>query len=209
MQRFSHSLGISVGIHVTAAAMVLFIHNFRPATPLPAASASLADAIAVSIVPPPRSTTPPRPREPPPPQVKPPVPQPPPQIISTQADQADVTTPPPQTVPAPAPPPQPNANQSTPAEASYAQIVSAILQANKRYPRQALMAGNEGTVVISFVLNREGTVLAYSIQQSSGQPVLDEAVRRLIERVHFPPFPTNDTSQRKSFEVPIVFTLTG
>lgn len=209
MQRFSHSLGISVGIHVTAAAVVLLILNFHPATPLPAASPSLANAIAVSIVPPPQPATPPQPREPPPPQAKPPVPQPPPQTIATQADQADVTTPPPQTIPAPAPPPQPSPDQSTPTEAGYAQIVSAILEANKRYPRQALMAGDEGTVVISFILNREGTVLAYRIQQSSGQPVLDEAVRRLIERVHFPPFPASDASQRKSFKVPIVFTLTG
>lgn len=82
-----------------------------------------------------------------------------------------------------------------------------MLEANKRYPRQALIAGDEGTVVISFILNREGTVLAYRIQQSSGQPMLDEAVRRLIERVHFPPFPQNDASQRKDFSVPIVFTL--
>ena len=117
MQRFSHSLGISVGIHVTAAAVVLLILNFHPATPLPAASPSLANAIAVSIVPPPQPATPPQPREPPPPQAKPPVPQPPPQTIATQADQADVTTPPPQTIPAPAPPPQPSPDQSTPTEA--------------------------------------------------------------------------------------------
>lgn len=209
MPRFSHSLGISVGIHVTVAAVVLLIINFHPATPLPAANASLANAIAVSIVPPPRpATPPPQPREPSPPQAQTPVPRPPPQTISTQAAQADVVTPPPQTVPTP-PPPQPNQNQSTPPQASYAQIVSAILEANKRYPRQALLAGDEGTVVISFILNREGTVLAYSIQQSSGQPVLDEAVRRLIERVHFPPFPQGDASQRKSFEVPIVFTLSS
>lgn len=206
MPRFSHSLAISVGIHLTAAALVILIINLHIATPLPASNAALANAIAVSIVPPPQPPSPPKPREPVPTPPTPPVPQAPPQTIATQSSQAELVAPQVKTPPAP---PQPSQNQSTPQEASYAQIVSAILEANKRYPRQALMAGDEGTVVISFILNRDGTVLAYSIQQSSGLPVLDEAVRRLIERVHFPPFPPNDASQRKSFKVPVVFTLTG
>lgn len=207
MARFSHSLGISVGIHVTALALVILIVNYRSTTPLPPANASLANAIAVSVVPPPQPPSPPQPPQPTHPQSVPPVPQPPPQTLSTQSSQADLTTPPPKS--APLPTPQPPQNQVTPQQATYAQIVSAILKANKRYPRQALIAGQQGTVILSFIINHQGTVLAYRIEQSSGQPILDEAVRRLIEHVHFPPFPSDDTSQRKSFKVPIVFTLNG
>ena len=86
-------------------------------------------------------------------------------------------------------------------------MVSGILEANKRYPRAALLAGDEGTVVLSFIVNDQGTVLAFSIDRSSGQPVLDAEVRRLIQSVRFPPFPAGDTDTRKHFQVPVVFNL--
>ncbi|MGH8281472.1 MAG: energy transducer TonB [Gammaproteobacteria bacterium] len=206
MTRFSNSLEISVGIHVAAIGLIILVaYYYHPSMHLPPANASLANAIAVMITPPPQPPSPPQPQEPQP-TPTPPVPQPPPQAIATQAAQADITTPPPESVPVPSPP-QPAQTQTTPQEAAYAQIVSAILEANKRYPREALMAGDEGTVVISFVLNRDGTVLAFSIEQSSGQPIFDQAVKRLIHRVHFPPFPRKDHSLRKTFKVPIQFKL--
>jgi periplasmic protein TonB len=206
MTRFGQSLGISVGIHITAFLFIAWVAYYHHATPLPPADASLANAIAVNIAPPPRPSSPPQPPRPQNPQPKPPVPQPPPQTISTQASQADVSTPPPKSMPPP-PTPSTTQNQATPLEATYAQIVSALLEAHKRYPRQALLAGDEGTVVLTFVLNREGTVLAYRIEQSSGQPIFDEAVKRLIQQIHFPPFPKGDLSQRKTFTVPIQFKL--
>ncbi len=208
MLQFSHSLGISVGIHIAAVLLLILIAEYHSATPLPPSNASLADAIAVNIVPPPPPQSPPQPPQPRVPQPTPPVLQPPPQTISTEAAQADISTPPPKSIPAPAPPP-PTQSQTTPLEATYAQIVSALLEANKRYPRQALLAGEQGTVILWFVLNREGTVLAYRIEQSSGQLIFDEAVKRLIQRIHFPPFPNRDLSQRKTFMVPIQFELTG
>ncbi|MGA9855553.1 MAG: energy transducer TonB [Gammaproteobacteria bacterium] len=208
MLQFSHSLGISVGIHIVAILLIFLIAEYHPATPLPPSDASLADAVAVNIVPPPQPRSPPQPPQPQEPLPTPLAPQPPPQTISTEASQADISTPPPKSIPAPTPP-QPTQSQTTPLEATYAQIVSALLEANKRYPRQALLAGDQGTVVLSFVLNREGTVLAYQIEQSSGQPIFDEAVKRLIERIHFPPFPRGDLSQRKTFTVPIQFELEG
>jgi periplasmic protein TonB len=208
MLRFSHSLGISVGIHIAAILLIFLIAEYHPATPLPPSTASLADAVAVNIVPPPQPQSPPQPPQPKEPPSKSPLPQPPPQTISTEASQADISTPPPKSIPAPAPP-QPPQDYATPLEATYAQIISALLEANKRYPRQALLAGDQGTVVLSFVLNREGTVLAYQIKQSSGQPIFDEAVKRLIQRIHFPPFPKGDLSQRKTFTVPIEFQITG
>lgn len=198
-----------MGIHVSAVLLLVLIVEYHPATPLPPSNVSLADAVAVNIVPPPQPQSPPQPPQPQEPQSTPPVPQPPPQTISTEASQADISTPPPLSVPPPPAPPQPEQSQTTPLEATYAQIVSALLEANKRYPRQALLAGNQGTVVLSFVLNREGTVLAYRIEESSGQPIFDEAVKRLIQHIHFPPFPKGDLSQRKTFTVPILFELTG
>ncbi|MHB8404049.1 MAG: energy transducer TonB [Gammaproteobacteria bacterium] len=208
MTRFSQSLGISTGIHLSAILLIIWIAAIHSATPLPPSNASLADAIAVAVVPPPRPQSQPLPPQPQNPQPTPPVPQPPPQTISTQASQAEISTPPPKSVPAPTPP-QPTQGQTTPLEATYAQIVSALLEANKRYPRQAVLAGDEGTVILTFVLNREGTVLAYRIEQSSGHQIFDEAVKRLIQQIHFPPFPTGDLSQRKTFTVPIQFKLSG
>ena len=82
-----------------------------------------------------------------------------------------------------------------------------ILQANKRYPRQALLQGIEGDVSFTFIVNSQGTVLSYTIVQSSGSAILDDEVKRLLHAVRFPPFPQGDTAQRKDLSAVLDFNL--
>src|ERR1700676_1871180 len=63
------------------------------------------------------------------------------------------------------------------------------LQKFKRYPSGAQSRGEEGTVLLSFSVDRNGHVLAHQIVRSSGFPELDAEVTALIERAQpLPPF---------------------
>jgi|SRR5579859_997600 len=202
--RFPQSLGLSVGLHLLAALLLVGVINYHPKPiHLQAVDQALSHAIAVTLAPlhhpQPKSRVNPSPRVTPKPQ---------PPAISSQATEAEEEVPPPAVKPAPPSPPevqQPEPQQ----QATYQEIAEAILAANKRYPREALISGTEGTVELSYIVNSQGTVLAYTIEQSSGQPVLDDEVKRLIRSVRFPPFPPGDTDSRKTLEVTIEFTLKG
>ncbi|MGH8401094.1 MAG: TonB family protein [Gammaproteobacteria bacterium] len=202
MSRFGQGLAISTGLHVVLIGLVIFVIAWHPVVHLSESNPAFAHAIAVTLAPPH-----PQPEIQPVPQITPQTLQPiaAPPAIATQAIHSELSTPPPVTKPPTVSPPQQTAQQ----EASYAQIVSAILQQHKRYPRAAILAGHEGVVVLSFILNREGTVLAYSIVYSSGRPVFDNEVKRLIRSVQFPPFPASDADERKRFQVSIEFRLQG
>lgn len=204
MNRFPQSVGVSIGLHALVVLLVIGVVNYHPTgMHLPAPDSAFAHAIAVTLAPL-RKPHPPQPKQPP--QPPKPVQQPP--TIQSEATEAEVQTPPPDTKPIQPQPPPENAAMDE-EQASYAQVVSGILEANKRYPRDAMLAGQEGTVVVSFIINNQGMVLAFSIDQSSGQAVFDNEVRRLIHAVHFPPFPAGDRDERKSFQVPIVFNMGG
>lgn len=204
MSRFPQSVGVSIGLHALVAVFVIAVVNYHPAPiRLPPADSELAHAIAVTLAPLHRPP-PPKPQVKPAPQPKP-KPQPP--VLSSQATQAVEQTPPP--AQKPSPPTLPQEQPAPPQQATYEEIAEAILAANKRYPREALLNGTEGSVVLSYIVNNQGTVLAYTIEQSSGSPVLDGEVKRLIRSVRFPPFPPGDTDTRKTLEVTIEFTLKG
>ena len=181
--------------------LVIWAVNYqpRPIHLLPVDSA-LAHAIAVSLAPLKRLQ--PKPQQKPVPHVTP-KPQPP--TIETQATQAVEQTPPP--AQKPVTPSNPPEDQPLQRQASYQEIAEAILESNKRYPRDALINGTEGEVTFSYIVNKQGTVLAYTIEQASGSYILDDEVKRLIRSVRFPPFPPGDTDERKTLEVTIEFSL--
>ncbi|MDQ3494823.1 MAG: TonB family protein [Pseudomonadota bacterium] len=52
-----------------------------------------------------------------------------------------------------------------------------------RYPRDALLAGMEGTVVLQVLVGSDGRALEVRIQQGSGHRVLDDAARRQVLRL--------------------------
>ena len=199
---FRNSFGISVLLHALAAVAVLYVILHHPKiVRSPEPSTPFDKAIPISLVQQPR------------PQPKPPVPKPkapqaikpPPAAIETQASQVVATNPPPTANPPPpqTPPEQPEATRPP----DYQEIAEAILEQNKRYPREAVLEGIEGEVELSYVVNNQGTVLGYSIVKSSHQQVLDDEVMRLIRSVRFPPFPAGDRDLRKTLDVTIEFSL--
>jgi protein TonB len=92
-------------------------------------------------------------------------------------------------------------------DAWEASVVKHLLR-YKNYPNQARLRSEEGTVVLSFSVDRDGHVLAHTIVRSSGHPDLDAEVIAMIERAQpLPAFPPSMTEARLDLTVPILFNL--
>ena len=76
-------------------------------------------------------------------------------------------------------------------ESNYLKRVSARIHRFKRYPREARIAKQEGTVVIQLILDSDGKVQDKSITTSSGIDLLDEEALQIITKADpFPKFPS-------------------
>ncbi|MGH6947858.1 MAG: energy transducer TonB [Kiloniellales bacterium] len=92
--------------------------------------------------------------------------------------------------------------------ADYAAQLRVWLERHKRYPRRAKLRGQEGTVLLRFVLLRDGSVSDYAIAKGSGYLLLDEEVKALIRRAQpLPPMPGDLAESRMEFLVPFEFSL--
>ena len=74
----------------------------------------------------------------------------------------------------------------------------------KRYPSSA--RGAQGTVIVRFVLNRAGGVIASAVTRSSGNDVLDrEAIEILRRASPFPVFPAAKPGAQDVYIAPVNF----
>jgi protein TonB len=182
---------------------------------------------------PPQPVTPPTPVPPPPPQpvtaesaehpLAPP-PKPvvvkklPPKIKHVKAIQPPKpATPPappsqaaPQAAPAPPTPAPPGPVQSAgPLNASYDALVTAEVKSLHHYPtgREALTQHPQGTAIVSFTLNRDGSLADASIATASGSILLDKAALETVQRAHYPAFPDGayPGESSHSFTVDLVY----
>jgi len=87
---------------------------------------------------------------------------------------------------------------------AYNALVFGHLQRFKRYPSAA--HGAAGTVVVQFVLDREGRVISTTVTKSSGNSVLDREALEILHRASpFPPFPAAKPNAQDSFLAPVAF----
>ncbi|MFC3099238.1 energy transducer TonB [Alteraurantiacibacter palmitatis] len=93
-------------------------------------------------------------------------------------------------------------------EADYFSLVNAHLARNKRYPREARQARQEGVVTVRFTVGPDGTVSNASIRVSSGHELLDQATLDLLRRVSpLPRFPRSMTRDSVTLTLPIEYSL--
>jgi periplasmic protein TonB len=93
-------------------------------------------------------------------------------------------------------------------EPSWLTNVVRQLQRFRRYPAAARSRKEEGTVMLSFSVDRAGHVLSRTIARSSGHPDLDDEVMALIARAEpLPPFPASMPQQQMDLTLPMRFTL--
>jgi len=90
----------------------------------------------------------------------------------------------------------------------YIALLQAWLERHKEYPRRAQSRRQEGTALLHVVIDRDGRVLEYRLEKSSGHSLLDREVTAMIKRAQpLPKMP--DTMQRARLEmlVPVQFFL--
>ncbi|MBI4834428.1 MAG: energy transducer TonB [Planctomycetes bacterium] len=76
------------------------------------------------------------------------------------------------------------------------------------YPKKARELGQEGLVLLSVEISREGTVSKVEIIKSSGYTVLDESAIATIKTWKFTPAMINGEAVECSIKIPIRFKLT-
>lgn len=156
----------------------------------------------------PRQVAKPRPAQPPPPAERP--------RLVESADRRDEPAPPLAPVAAAEPPPTELRDEPRP-DATAARIRESYLSAlvrqinrKKYYPRSARRQGEEGRVLVSFVIRKDGQLADLIVLQSSGSRRLDEAALKTLRRVTpFHPIPDVLDRDQWPITVPIAFSLRG
>lgn len=78
----------------------------------------------------------------------------------------------------------------------------------KKFPPEARKLKQEGTVVVAFVLARDGVVLDAQIERSSGFPLIDEAaLAMLCGASPVPPVPPSYPGDRLSIALPVRYSI--
>ena len=101
-----------------------------------------------------------------------------------------------------------NNTEASAAEADWYALISAHLNRDKRYPRDAKKAEQQGTPVVRFAVDRRGRVSDVSISRSSGHDVLDQATLELLRRVSpLPAMPRTMAREHVTITLPIEYSL--
>jgi periplasmic protein TonB len=87
----------------------------------------------------------------------------------------------------------------------YAAELLAWLNRHKRYPPEARAQNMEGQAVLWLTLQPDGTISGFRIE-STGSPLLDEAVRGMVKRADPVPPPPENLPVR-TFRVPVIFKI--
>jgi protein TonB len=86
--------------------------------------------------------------------------------------------------------------------------LQAWLERHKEYPRRAQLRRQQGTALLYFVMDRDGDVLEYRVEESSGHTLLDREVAAMIERAQpLPEIPEDFGRSRLELLVPVQFHL--
>ena len=82
-----------------------------------------------------------------------------------------------------------------------------FLAKNIRYPIDALRAGTQGRVIVSFVVERDGTLSNLKVERGLGDSLDKEALRVMSLSPKWIPGMQNGKAVRVAYTVPIAFTL--
>ncbi|MEQ8806307.1 MAG: energy transducer TonB [Rhodospirillales bacterium] len=94
------------------------------------------------------------------------------------------------------------------AAADYMSVLQAWLEKHKEYPRSARLRRIEGAVLLYFAIDRDGHLLAYRIERSSGHRMLDTETIAMINRAQpLPPIPNDMSRDKLEVVVPVQFSL--
>src|SRR5476651_596042 len=203
------AVAISIAVHVAAIAIAMMAFGRHA----PAAEDPAAITVFVAPAPPAAAPAEAKPAEPPPPEPPQPLPDyapPPPEEALAVPDfkpppPPKVSAPPPKPTPKPAVAAEPRSAPSaprqivppvnnTPSPSAAPSVVpgwnvqlAAWLASHKRYPSAARQRGEEGEVLVRFVVESDGHVIEVTVEKSSGHAELDAAALAMLQGATVPP----------------------
>jgi protein TonB len=90
----------------------------------------------------------------------------------------------------------------------YLERVRRWIQKFQHYPQEASRRKEQGTALLDVTLARDGTVLAVTVERSSGYPLLDEAAKKAVfDASPVPPFPESYRRQEGTMVLPAQYSL--
>lgn len=185
--------GVTLGLHL-ALATALLIGNGRLSVPL--------SGEPMTVIPIAEETVETKPEPLPPPPMKTP------RLDLPTVDLPQATEPSPNAITLPANPPAPRAQPSRKAIETYQSRLMRHLNRVKRYPPEAQRRRVEGVALLSFTIDPAGRVLAFRLERSSGNPLLDDETLAMIQRASpLPALPPEMARARLELVVPVEFTL--
>lgn len=85
-----------------------------------------------------------------------------------------------------------------------------FLRQNMRYPKEVKKKNISGKVIVSFVIEKDGSISNIEVSQKSPHPLLDQEAVRLVKLMNkWKPGYSNGEPIRVKFQLPITFRLTG
>ena len=106
--------------------------------------------------------------------------------------------------------PRPVAPVNVEQKQHYLAALAARIDRRKFYPQISRRRGEEGTVVVSFVIDKRGGLNDMAVVESSGHRRLDQAALKTLKRVSpFKPIPDVLRRDNWPIRVPIEFLLRG
>lgn len=91
---------------------------------------------------------------------------------------------------------------------NYLGKVISRLHRQKRYPKSARRKKIQGTAVVAFIINANGSIGNLRIRRSAGHAMLDQAVLSMVRRAApFPPIPAKSGKKRMPISVPVKFAV--
>jgi protein TonB len=92
----------------------------------------------------------------------------------------------------------------------YLAALAAKINRSKYYPTGSRRRGEEGRVVVRFIVQRNGDLTDLTVVESSGSRRLDAAALKTLRRVTpFQPIPDAINRDHWPISVPIAFSLSG
>ena len=83
-----------------------------------------------------------------------------------------------------------------------------FLQDSLVYPFKAQVKGREGVVVIGFIVEQDGRLTNFTVDKSSGYPLLDDEALRVVKLMpNWSPGKQNGKYVRVRFRLPVNFSL--
>jgi len=99
-------------------------------------------------------------------------------------------------------------DQTADAETQYHDLILSLIESNKFYPKRAKKMRQEGDVIVTFTLNRDGSIQDLKILNENAPSLLKRAALKAIRiSALFPSFPSDSNRSTWSFETKLSYRL--